>query len=307
VPGQDAHRVHPAAWLSSARRKRSTRPPRHERPEPITVLLGCAASLCIVACSPPAPDLGTADYSTLTSAEGCAPGAKRGPTGGANRVLTSHEIPFSVRTPANYDATRAHPLLVLYAPGGKHRFASEAYYALTRQATSAGVIVVYPDHLRLSMRAFEELAQVPALVARQWCIDTHRVYLAGHSDGASTAAAIAFLGKSSLPPSALVLSAAGIRKQDLEAYACPRPVSVMVMHSREDALFPLPAYGHDAAQWWASCNGCTQPAEPPDSNGCVHYRACTDGVQTLYCETTGQHAQWSPDDTSKLLGFLQQR
>jgi len=296
-----------AAWQWCARRALSTLRQGCERHSPITVLLGCVASLCIVACSPPAPDLGTADYGAPPSAEGCAPGTKVGPAGGANRILTSHEIPFSVRTPANYDATRAHPLLVLYAPGGKHRFDSEEYYALTRQVTSAGFIVAYPDHLRLSMRAFDELAQVPALVARQWCVDAHRVYLAGHSDGGSTAAAIAFLGKSSLPPSAIVVSAAGIRRQDLEAYACPRPVSVMVIHSREDALFPLPAYGHDAAEWWASCNGCEQPAGPPDGNGCVHYQGCTDGVQTRYCETTGEHAQWSPDNASKLLGFLKQR
>ena len=47
---------------------------------------------------------------------------------------------------------------MLFAPGGKHRYESERFYALTRPATGAGFIVAYPDHLRLSLRAFEELA-----------------------------------------------------------------------------------------------------------------------------------------------------
>jgi polyhydroxybutyrate depolymerase len=129
------------------------------------------------------------------------------------------------------------------------------------------------------------------------------VYLAGHSDGGTTAAAVAFLGKSALAPRAIVASAAGIREQDLDRYACPSPVSVMVVHSRQDQLFPLPAYGKDAARWWAACGRCRQEPSAPDADGCVRYDGCDPGVQVRYCETSGPHASW-PAINSALLAFL---
>ena len=218
-------------------------------------------------------------------------------------MLTNHAIPFAVRTPANYDATLAHPLLVVYAPAGRHRFASEAFYELSRQATSAGFVIAFPDHLKPALRAFDELGQVPGLVGRQWCIDRERVYLAGHSDGGTTAAAVTFLGKSALAPAAIVVSAAGIRKQDLDAYACPPPVSVMVIHSSNDTLFPLPEYGKDAARWWAACNRCEARGEPQPGGRCERFAGCAAGKITLYCETTEGHRHW-PALNAELLAFL---
>lgn len=262
-------------------------------------------SICLLglaACSPQ-PELGTADYAKLDLPARCAPGEKPGPPGATDRVLTSHAIAFAVRTPANYDATLAHPLLVVYAPAGRTRFASENFYELTREATSAGFVVAFPDHVKPGLRAFDELGQVTGLVAGQWCIDPRRVSLAGHSDGGTTAAAVTFLGKSSLAPGAIVVSAAGIRKQDLDAYACPPPVSVMVVHSRNDALFPLPAYGRDAAQWWGACNHCGSPGEPQPGGRCARFRGCAAGKIILYCETSEGHRRWPPLN-AELFAFL---
>jgi polyhydroxybutyrate depolymerase len=244
-----------------------------------------AGLLALAACSPP-EEVGSADYAKLNLPARCAPGEKPGPPGATDRVLTSHAIPFAVRTPATYDATLAHPLVVLYAPGGRHRSTSEGFYELTREATSAGFVIAFPDHLKPALRAFDELGQIPGLVARQWCIDRERIYLGGHSDGGTTAAALSFLRKSSLAPAAIVVSAAGIRKQDLDAYACPPPVSVMVIHSRNDTLFPLPAYGKDAVQWWAACNRCEPRAQAQPGGRCVRFPGCAAGTITLYCETS---------------------
>jgi polyhydroxybutyrate depolymerase len=275
-------------------------------PHLVTVLCATGCAVSLGACAPPAPELGTVDYTAVDPPRLCAPREKPGSAGGANRILTSHEIPFSVRTPANYDATRAHPLLVMFAPGGKHRYESERFYGMTRQATSAGFIVAYPDHLKLSLRAFEELGQVPELIAGGWCVDPQRVYFAGHSDGGTTSAAVTFLARSSLPPRAIVVSGAGIRRQDLEQHACPAPVSVMVIHSRADSLFPLPAFGRDAAGWWAACGRCGEPSAPPDAHGCVRFQACASGAEVRYCETTGPHAKWQVSNAA-LLAFLTAR
>ncbi len=267
------------------------------------LLLLLAVLFALSACSRARPELGTADYASLHLSKSCSAADRPGPAGGVDRLITRHDIPFSVRTPVNYNGTLAHPLLVVFAPGGYHRFASEDFYGLTREATAAGFIIAYPDHLKLSMRAFEELGQVPALVTARWCVDSNRVYFLGHSDGGTTAAAVTFLGASEPRPRAVAISAAGIRRQDLEQYACPAPMSVLVVHSRTDELFALPAYGKDPAGWWAACNGCQSVPGAVDGEGCVEYGGCALAVRTRYCEGHTPHRQWSVP-TAALLAFF---
>jgi polyhydroxybutyrate depolymerase len=259
-----------------------------------TTALAAAAvgvALLLASCSRAVPELEAADYAALRLPAACARSEKPGASGASDRLRTVSGIAYSIRTPSNYDPTRAHPLLVVYAPAGRHRFASEAFYRLTAAATAAGFIVVHPDHLKPSLRAFDELGRIPALVAEGWCVDRGRVYLAGHSDGGTTAAALAFLGKSQPPPRGVAISAAGIRAQDLQRYPCPPPLSVMVVHSRADAPFPPPAYGEHAARWWAACNRC-EPTAARDEDGCAEYRGCAPGARTRYCETDTAHQDW---------------
>jgi polyhydroxybutyrate depolymerase len=268
------------------------------------VVRAALAALLVAGCSRAAPELGTADYARLRLPAACAANEKAGTAGATDRLRTEHGVAYSIRTPSNYDPLRAHPLLVVYAPAGRHRFASEAFYRLTGAATAAGFIVAHPDHLKLSLRAFDELGQIPALVAQRWCVDRARVYLAGHSDGGTTAAALAFLAKSRLPPRGVAISAAGIRAQDLQSYACPPPLSVMIVHSRADTLFPPPAYGEHAASWWAACNRCDPVPGARDGDGCAEYRGCAPGVRTRYCEVDTVHREW-PSVNSALVRFFE--
>jgi len=255
------------------------------------------------ACSRTPPQLGAADYASLHLRKSCSAADRPGPAGSVDHIASPYDIRVSVRTPVNYDGTLAHPLLVVFAPAGYHRFASEDFYGLTRAATAAGFIIAYPDHLKLSMRAFEELGHVPALVAARWCVDSNRIYFAGHSDGGTASAALAFLGTSELRPRAVAISAAGIRRQDLEQYACPPPMSVLVVHSRTDEMFALPAYGKDPARWWAACNKCQPVAGAVDKEGCVEYGGCAPTVRTRYCEVQTGHRQWSVPDAALFAFF----
>jgi polyhydroxybutyrate depolymerase len=237
----------------------------------------------------------------------CPAGQKSGATGASDELRTSGGIPFSVRTPSNYDPSLAHPLIVVFAPAGFDRFESERHAGLTHAATAHGFLIAYSDHRRLALGTFRQVGEIPALVAQRWCVDEHRISLTGHSDGGSTAAAVTFLGTSSLPPAAVVTSAAGISGQDFAANACPAPVSVLVIHSRADRLFPLPEYGRNAAQWWAACNRCAREPGTADVRGCVAYAACANGVTTAYCETDGAHKQWPPLNEWQLGLFWQAR
>jgi polyhydroxybutyrate depolymerase len=230
-----------------------------------------------------------ADYRRAAAAARCEPVVRTGQAGVTDTESTAHGIRYSVRTPANYDATIAHPLLMVYAPAGQNRFASERLTSLTYDATSAGFVVAYADSRRLSIPTIIELGTIPGLISKKWCIDEKRVYLTGHSDGGTVASALAFLEQTAPMPAAIAPSAAGINGADLAPYKCPAPISVMVMHSANDHLFP--GFGVQAAAWWAVCNGC-DPAPTPIDNGCVAYPHCTRGVMTWYCEGTGSHTTW---------------
>lgn len=230
----------------------------------------------------------------------CASGFRTGPTGVSSHESTPRGLRYMVKTPSNYDPTKAHPLLVVYAPHGASRFRSERYVGLTRAATGEGFIVVYADSRPLDRATIEDLGGIPERVATQWCVDRGRIYLTGHSDGGTAATAITVLGKSPTVPAAIAPSAAGFRREDLTALACPPPVSVMVLHSRHDELFP--SFGRAAAEWWAACNGCG-PTPVPRGDGCLVFPECRPQGATLYCEGDGEHIDW-PDRNQAMLEFF---
>jgi polyhydroxybutyrate depolymerase len=259
-----------------------------------------ALALVLAGCSEEPAVLGDADYARLGLPVACS--ADQGAAGATNALHTSAGLVFSVRTPRNYDATRAHPLLVVFAPAGFDRFRSERYAGLTTAATSAGFVIAYTDHARLAMGSFVQQGEIAELVGRRWCIDSARVSFAGHSDGGSSAAAVTFLEKSRMAPAGIAVSGAGIRKQDLAQYACPGPVYVLVLHSRRDERFPLPEFGRGPAQWWADCNQC-QSSSAPAQNGCVEFDGCRPGSRVRYCELSSAHEEWPPAN-EELLRFL---
>lgn len=206
-----------------------------------------------------------------------------------------------VRTPSNYDAMFAHPLLMVYAPGGHSRWESERFAGLTTAATGKGFVVVYPDHKQLNISSIEQLGTIPGLVAKEWCIDEQRVIVTGHSDGGTVSMALAVLEKTSNIPAAIAPSAAGWTAKDLEIFQCRDPLPVMIMHSKNDKLFP--GWGAETAPWWAGCNRCDVTKTKTVEGGCRAYQGCASGGATLYCEGTGSHRDW-PNLNRVMLDFF---
>jgi polyhydroxybutyrate depolymerase len=230
----------------------------------------------------------------------CAAGARPGPSGESASEETPAGTHYMVKAPANYDGTRAHPLIVVFAPHGVSRWLSERFVGLTRAATRAGFVIAYADSRPLGTKVLEDLGRIPALVASRWCVDERRVFFTGHSDGGTAATALAVL-RQSIPPAAIAPSAAGFRGADLASFTCPPPVAVMVQHSGNDE--PFPGFGREAADWWASCNGCRGKPEPR-SDGCLAYPSCSPGGVTLYCESAGRHIDW-PGNNERVLEFFE--
>ena len=245
--------------------------------------------------------LGEAVYVVNENTIRCDPGIKPGGSGASNDEKTPTGIRYMVKTPVNYNSSIAHPLLMVYAPGGRNRYESENYMYLTQEATAAGFIVAYADHRKMSTETIVELAEVPGLIEKKWCIDKNRIFLTGHSDGGTTAMGIAFLTGTKHIPAAIAPSAVGIRGENLKEYHCPNPLPVMVMHSSHDTLFP--GYGKEAIEWWAACNGCDSASSVKEADGCITYGGCKNNVTTRYCEGTGTHPEW-PGKNKAIIDFF---
>lgn len=209
------------------------------------------------------------------------------------------KLSYLVRTPSNYDARFAHPLLVVYAAAGASAEQTERYTNLTSTATSNGLVVAYVDHRPMGLKNVIELGGVARSVASRWCIDQQRVFLTGHSDGGTVSSALALLEATRSGVSGIAASAAGFSKQDLQQMSCRSPIPVMVMHGAKDTHFP--GWGREAAQWWATCNGCQAPTVAADASGCVSYTHCKAPV--MYCEGQHTHREWSGLE-AKIITFL---
>ena len=221
----------------------------------------------------------------------CAPGDKDGAASGSSDESTAGGIRFIVRTPPDYDATRAHPLLVVLSPRVNNATPEtlESFTGLTSDAAGRGYIVAYANWFDPVQAANHTDADtIRTLVADEWCVDAARVYYTGHSDGASVATLLATNGA---PVAAVALSAAGIDSTNPPFGGCVAPVPAMVIHSADDEIFPPPEFGVKPADNWALCSSCGAPGSAlPD--GCVPYEGCVAKSEVQYCETTGSHYVW---------------
>jgi polyhydroxybutyrate depolymerase len=253
--------------------------------------------------SAPAPLEAAAAGPRAGVAAACAAGSRTGRAGLDDTVKTADGLKLMVRTPSDYDPTRAYPLLVVYPPAGYDRRRSEIFYGLTPEATARGFVVSYSDHLRLSQQAVAQQAKVAATVEGLFCVDPAQIAYLGHSDGASMAEGIpASLPAAGAAPRAIVASAAGIAREDLDALPCPSVAAVLIVHSRADALFP--DFGRGAAAYWGKCAACAPADLDGLAEGCRAFSGCAEARRVAYCESTAPHSRW-PGMNAAMLDFVQ--
>jgi polyhydroxybutyrate depolymerase len=227
----------------------------------------------------------------------CEPGSRVGAIEGSSSELTPLGTSYVVRTPPGYDATVAHPLITVYAPAGvTDPTQNEGFTQLTAAAGARGYVIAYLENVSPNdTDGVYDVALVPERIAASWCIDPARTYLTGHSNGGTMTTLMAVYSLTNPRPAAIAPSAAGIgQTMFLSQVACPAEVpAAMVLHSVNDALFPVPEFGESAAIWWAGCAGCGS-VEASDSNGCAVYEGCPASSEVRYCEGSGAHGAWPP-------------
>jgi polyhydroxybutyrate depolymerase len=235
----------------------------------------------------------------------CAPGSRTGHADLNDGIKTSDRLTIAVRTPSDYDPTRAYPLLVVFPPAGagRTRRRSENFYDLTTEATRRGFVVAFSDHRGSSPAAAAQQAKVAETVAAFFCIDEKSVSYVGHSDGGTMAEAItADMPKASIVPRNIAASGAGITGNDLAAMPCPATQAVLIVHSRTDEHFP--GYGRGSAAYWGRCGGCKTPDLSAAADGCHPFDGCAEGRRVTYCQTSLPHDRWPPMNNF-ILDFIQ--
>ncbi len=267
----------------------------------IAMVLIVAVGL-LVFLAPARPKVATAGPESGTAAA-CSPGSRTGRADLTDNLQTSDQLTFAVRTPSNYDPTRAYALLVVFPPAGFNRRKSETFYDLTTEATGRGFIVAYSDHKGLSPTAVSQQAKVAATAASFFCIDEASIAYLGHSDGGSMAEGIpAYAPKASAAPHSIVASAAGITSEDLGSIACPPIPAVLIVHSRADERFP--DFGRGTASYWGRCAACAPEKLDALADGCRDFSGCAGGRRVTYCETSLPHKRW-PSMNTAMLDFIQ--
>lgn len=234
----------------------------------------------------------------------CEVGSKPGAAGATDGWANDSGVAINLRMPADYDPTIAVPLVVVYAPAGADAALTEQFTGLTDATLAQGWAIAYVDHITpTSVQAVADASVIPGLIASEWCIDPARIYLTGHSDGGTIAEVSVNVTVDPPLPRAAAPSAAGVTGATLGQIGCPaQAVSMMIMHSTGDALFPIAdGFGHDAALFWVGCNGCT--GDPIDDGTCATWSTCDDGTTVAYCEGAGAHGQW-PGLDAEILAFF---
>lgn len=209
---------------------------------------------------------------------------------------------YLVKTPANYDGSRMHPLLVVFSPAGASAEDNERFTRLTPLATKKGFIVAYIGSRPMSLASVKAQAEVvPALTGR-WCVDSKKVFFVGHSDGGTVSTILALLPETRGVARGIAVSAAGVLPSDVQSMGCPAaPLKVLLMHGAQDTHFP--GYGRQMAQWWSQCFRCASEDAKPDAKGCRNYVACGSS-ELRYCEGSGGHTKWPAMESEMLEFFL---
>ena len=246
------------------------------------------------------PELPPAAVASHSLPQGGCPPNLAGTAGRHTDLHTPGGLGFTVIAPLNYQPDRRYGLLMVFPPAGFSKDMSEHYYQLTQLGNQHGYVVAYSSAIPLSKRALALQSEVMPQIMSQWCIDADRVVFTGHSDGGSLTTGLTLRpGQSSLMPSRVVISAAGITEDDLQQEICPAPTHVTVLHNPEDQLFP--GYGEGTVRWWGRCMQCSETLQT-EVSGC-QVRQCAQGKLLRHCVTTEPHTRW-PAVTSHIWDWL---
>ncbi|MBK9577575.1 MAG: hypothetical protein IPK50_06670 [Fibrobacterota bacterium] len=211
---------------------------------------------------------------------------------------------YILKTPATYDKTQAHRLVVAYAESGSsaQSVATRNYFTMATYDTK-NTIFVAPDAENgagsWSKTDVDFTDAILAKVEGDLCIDKTRIFATGFSFGGAMSIAVACTRADVFRGVAFFSGA------DLTG-SCPttltKPIAYYASQASGDASgTPIPTSGRIKQAQFAAVNGCT--AEPNSTtfpaagkaHTCTVYKNCKAGYPTVYCVFDGPHG-WEPRD-----------
>jgi polyhydroxybutyrate depolymerase len=282
----------------------------------LSALLGCSSSAASshTAAGPSTTALPTTAAGPRGS-KGCGvPPAVRGLTAQVpgDVALTfdsaAVERTYRLAVPASYDAHRPAPLLLSLHGSGSNALQMGIYTNLPRRATARGIIMVTPDAIadnwQLSATGSDDdfLVALVRSVEDNYCIDLHRVYVAGFSLGSWKSALMACTHPDMFAATALVA---------VEVHPTPCPnMPVIAFHGTADHAVPygagadpgvvvhgfnasLPGARDNIAAWATAAHCSTHKDVRPIGSDVVlwTYPDCAPGVDVeLYTILHGDHS-----------------
>jgi polyhydroxybutyrate depolymerase len=190
-------------------------------------------------------------------------------------VYIGKDRPAALKFPANYDANRSHPLVVLlhgYGSGGDE---TVGYLEADLQQTASSFIYLVPEGTRdaegrrfwnnmppQKEGAVNDSAYLQSLISEvkdRWNIDGKRIYAVGISNGGFMAYRLACDTDGLL---AGIVSIAGGMFADAALCQTKTPLSVLQIHGTSDEIVPFVSQkpnmlgAFESAQSWAQRSGC---------------------------------------------------
>lgn len=268
-----------------------------------------ATAMGIVACD--TPPSSPADWPRTSTASATATSSDSPACGkaGAKTGVLPHQVSvfgksrsYTLVVPPSYAPGTSYPLVyVLHGHGGTGAQVRAAFDL--ESAANGHAIFVYPDgvgggwDLDAPAAKNRDVALFDATLAMTqgtYCIDLHRVFVTGFSNGAYMANQLgcrrgdrirAIASHSGGGP----YETAGEYDDSGNLICKGKPVASLVVHGTADGTVAL-SEGQKSIDHWTHANRCSgsQPSEP---QGCAAYRGCRSGVTA--CKVPGLgHGLW---------------
>ncbi len=226
---------------------------------------------------------------------------------------------YLVHVPPSYDGTRRTSLVLDWHSLSGSAARQEAATGMDAVADELGFLLVYPDSPDGSWNggtccAFhapsrDDVGFARALVEeieRTACVNTHRVYSTGMSNGGFMSYRLACEASDVFAAVAPVSAKVGIPD-----CAPTRPVPVLHFHGTSDVLMPYASSAYsgeglsapETAERWASRDGCPASHVTYQSGRetCVEWSPCEDGAAVVLCTDQGGNHCWPGAPTCPFL------
>jgi polyhydroxybutyrate depolymerase len=220
---------------------------------------------------------------------------------------------YLLHVPSNLEAKQAVPLVLNYHGYGSSAAQQAAFSDLDATADSEGFIAAYPEGVSASWNAgqccgeafntgVDDVAFARALVAdvqKKLCIDAHRVYAIGMSNGGFM---VQRLACDAADVFAAVAPVAGVLTMPQDDCKPSRPISMIHFHGSADTVVRYDGGGlaatmsvADSYSGWVQRDGCSDEAPETFRKGvahCVTHSNADAGVDVTLCTIDGGGHCW---------------